>query len=467
MKEQQALKKSGNFGNESIFSTDSILKICLEAGADDAGVVEIDREALAMERENTLRVFPKTRSIISIIRTLNRENVQSPARYLAAEEFKNTRISEISRVIVRRLNELGIKGVVITAGFPMDMDRWPGKIWDVSHKLVAVEAGLGHMGHHRNVIHPKFGNTVILNSILISAELDRYDQPLAENPCIQCKLCVAACPTGAIDKDGNFDFEACIVHNYRDLLRGFHDWVDAMVSSKDMTEYQTRYRDSETLSMWQSLAYKPNIKCTYCMAVCPAGEDVVVDYMSNKKQYIQEVLNPLKNRNESVYVIPESRAETIVKRNSNKEIRYVGNFAKIFSDNVKKEEDSDTLLETAIKEDIEPTKQSLISCHDAVASMVHVFQPDIAGDLTADIQFRVSGSEPGTYYLHIENRQCTFHEGEADNPTLVILTPDEVWIAIVRGEIDGPAAFIQGKFKYEGDMGLLMKVPKMFQSNAE
>jgi len=228
-----------------------------------------------------------------------------------------------------------------------------------------------------------------------------------------------------------------------------------MVSSKDMTEYLIRYSDSETMSMWQSLAYKPNIKCTYCMAVCPAGEDVLDNYTSNKKQYIQEVLNPLKNRNELVYVLPESKAETIVKRNPNKEIRYVGNFARTFTEDATKEVETETKT------------QDQISCHDAVASMVHAFQPEIAGDLTADIQFRVSGSEPGTYYLHIEKGQCTFHEGEADNPALVILTPDEVWIAIVRGEIDGPVAFMQGKFKYEGDMGLLMKVPKMFQGNAE
>ena len=71
MKEQQEVKISQNFGNASIISTDLISKICLEAGADDAGFVEIDREALATERENILRVYPKTRSIISIIRSLN------------------------------------------------------------------------------------------------------------------------------------------------------------------------------------------------------------------------------------------------------------------------------------------------------------------------------------------------------------------------------------------------------------
>jgi epoxyqueuosine reductase QueG len=38
-------------------------------------------------------------------------------------------------------------------GFPMEMSNFPGKVWVVSHKPVAVAAGLGQMGLHRNVIH--------------------------------------------------------------------------------------------------------------------------------------------------------------------------------------------------------------------------------------------------------------------------------------------------------------------------
>ena len=44
-------------------------------------------------------------------------------------------------------------------GFPMEMNQHPGAaIWIVSHKPVAVAAGLGRMGIHRNLIPPKFGN---------------------------------------------------------------------------------------------------------------------------------------------------------------------------------------------------------------------------------------------------------------------------------------------------------------------
>jgi hypothetical protein len=52
------------------FSAADLRKICLETGADDAGFVNIDREALQKEREGILRVYPLTRSIISIIKVM-------------------------------------------------------------------------------------------------------------------------------------------------------------------------------------------------------------------------------------------------------------------------------------------------------------------------------------------------------------------------------------------------------------
>ena len=200
------------------FSAETIKKICLEAGADDVGLVNIDREALEKEREGILQVYSLARSVISVIVVNNRENIQSPARYVANEEFHHTgdKISSVAREILRRLNQLGIRGVVVNKGWPMALDRYPGKIWDVSHKIMAVEAGLGHMGLNRLVLHPKFGSAIQLDSILINGVIDEYDHPLEENPCIKCNLCAAVCPTGAITKGQPFDFMACITHTYRD-----------------------------------------------------------------------------------------------------------------------------------------------------------------------------------------------------------------------------------------------------------
>ena len=65
------------------------------------------------------------------------------------------------------------------------------------------------LGIHRNVIHPRFGNFILLATLLVDSPISEYGQPLDYSPCLECKLCVAACPVGAIKKNGDFDFVAC------------------------------------------------------------------------------------------------------------------------------------------------------------------------------------------------------------------------------------------------------------------
>jgi len=84
--------------------------------------------------------------------------------------------------------------------FPMEMERFPERGWIVSHKRVAEAAGLGRMGIHRSIIHPKFGSFILLGTVLIAEDFNETSKPLEFNPCLECKLCVAACPVGAISR---------------------------------------------------------------------------------------------------------------------------------------------------------------------------------------------------------------------------------------------------------------------------
>jgi Fe-S-cluster-containing hydrogenase component 2 len=207
----------------------------------------------------------------------------------------------------------------------MEMDRF-GKAWVVSHKPVAVAAGLGQMGIHRNVIHPKFGNFILLGTILIEAEVTPFNQPINYNPCLECKLCVAACPVGAIGADGDFNFSACYTHNYREFMGGFTNWVETIAESKNAQAYRAEVSDAESQSMWQSLSFGANYKAAYCLAVCPAGEDVISPFLSERKQYLQAVVKPLQDKQETVYVVPGSDAEAhVARRFPHKQIKRVGN----------------------------------------------------------------------------------------------------------------------------------------------
>ena len=92
------------------------------------------------------------------------------------------------------------------------------------------------------------------------------------------------------------------------------------------------------------------------------------------------------------------------------------------------------------------------------------FDPNsVPNDFLADIQFKVSGEEPGNYYFHIENHKCTLHEGIAQSPKATINAPSEVWKAILQGEMKPQQAFFEQKFTVEGDLMQLLQLASLFK----
>jgi Fe-S-cluster-containing hydrogenase component 2/putative sterol carrier protein len=429
-KEKQAIKI------QKPLSLSWLKKICIEEGADDMGVIEVERPALDTEREGIRHVFPRTRTVISLVQAMNRENIQSPARYVANDEFHKTieDLTQIARRIVKRLNRHGVRGVVPTVGFPMDMDRWGTlKIWDVSHKLMAEEAGMGRMGKNRNVIHPKFGNFILLESILIDHEIDVYDRPLDYNPCVTCNLCVSACPVGAIHTNWEFDFSACYNHNYREFMGGFQDWTEQLVASKNVTQYRKKVRDSETMSIWQSLSFGANYKAAYCMAVCPAGEDVMPGYQTDKKKYVANIVKPLKDRPEPVYVRAGTTAEKVAAKNPHKEIRHI---------------------ETPFR----PT-----SLTGFINGIKVAFNREKANGLKLRIHFSFTGAEERLLTVAIAERKISVEEGHAGIADLKVAADTQTWLKIAGREISSFWPVLTRKLKVSGNPMLLMK----FQDSIE
>ena len=298
----------------SPLGADRLKRLARDCGADDVGLVEISRPELDDQRDDILRFFPRTRTLLAVVCKMNREPIRSSARSVANAEFHHAgdHVNEVSRAFVSALEPMGVRAVNPTMGFPMEMDRFPAKIWVVAHKPVAVAAGLGRMGIHRNVIHPRFGNFILLGTVLVDAEATGYDQPIEYNPCLECKLCVAACPVGAISADGHFDFSACYTHNYREFMGGFNDWIEQIAGSRDALDYRRRVSGSETSSMWQSLSFGANYKAAYCLSVCPAGEDVIRPFLDDRASFLNEVVRPLQDKEETIYVVAGSDAEAHV-----------------------------------------------------------------------------------------------------------------------------------------------------------
>ena len=108
-----------------------------------------------------------------------------------------------------------------------------------------------------------------------------------------------------------------------------------------------------------------------------------------------------------------------------------------------------------------------ITCRDFIAGMPLAFNAEAAGDLKATFYFKVSGDEPGDYTLTIQNGDCTFSEGIPENADLTIETPSDVWTAISTGKMNGQTAFMQGKYKANGNFHLLLKMTSLFSTKTD
>jgi putative sterol carrier protein len=103
------------------------------------------------------------------------------------------------------------------------------------------------------------------------------------------------------------------------------------------------------------------------------------------------------------------------------------------------------------------------SIKEIMDGMPQAFQPDKAAGANATIQFNFSGTEAGNYTVRVADGKCDVSEGTADNPTVTINSPSDVWLKIIRRELDGATAFMSGQFTFTGDMGVLMQMQNWFQ----
>jgi putative sterol carrier protein len=92
------------------------------------------------------------------------------------------------------------------------------------------------------------------------------------------------------------------------------------------------------------------------------------------------------------------------------------------------------------------------------------FQPDKARGMNETFQFELTGEGAGTWVAKIADGQCTVTEGAIDHPSATISLEAADYVAIAQGKLDMAKAFMGGKIKVKGDMGLIMKLPDLFKT---
>ena len=216
-------------------------------------------------------------------------------------------------------------------------------------------------------------------------------------------------------------------------MGGFSDWIEQVADSSSAKDYRSRVSDGETASMWQSLATGPNYKAAYCMAVCPAGEDVIAPFLANRPGFLKEVVRPLQEKVEPVYVVPDTAAEQHVrKRFPHKQVRYVGSGIRV---------------------------GSIAAFLD---NLQIVFKRHRAKGLDLIYHFSFTGAEPAEATISIRDGTLTVERGHQGQADLHVTADSATWVRFLRQEANLPWALLRRRIQLRGAPQLLRTFGQCF-----
>jgi putative sterol carrier protein len=82
--------------------------------------------------------------------------------------------------------------------------------------------------------------------------------------------------------------------------------------------------------------------------------------------------------------------------------------------------------------------------------------------MTATILFDVKGADAGLWTVDIDDGLVSLDEGKSGSPDVTVEAASEDLIALIKGDLNPMAAFMQGRLKVKGDMSVAMQMQKLF-----
>jgi len=187
--------------------TRAVKEKALALGANLVGIAPMERMTGAPPELHPQRLLPEAKSMVSMAYRINHAVQKLHLRGGSAMSFSRfaglepkARLDDMALDLANWLEDLGYLSLPVPANQYYYQDKGYGEI---SHKHIAMAAGLGRLGRGGFLVTPQYGGAVQLISVLTEADL-LPDQMLEENPCDGCSQpCVSVCPVKAIrpDKD--------------------------------------------------------------------------------------------------------------------------------------------------------------------------------------------------------------------------------------------------------------------------
>ena len=179
------------------------------------------------------------------------------------------------------------------------------------------------------------------------------------------------------------------------------------------------------------------VKAAYCLAVCPAGEDVIGPFLDDRAQHVSDIVKPLQRKEEPLYVVPGSDAEAYAARRfPHKPLRRVAG-------------------------SLRPQ-----SISGFLAGMSLAFQRDVAlkEELDATYHMVFSGSESAEATVVIRAGQLRVKRGLAGDADLTLRADADTWLGFLAKERGIVWALMRGKIRVSGPIALLKAFGRCFPS---
>lgn len=103
---------------------------------------------------------------------------------------------------------------------------------------------------------------------------------------------------------------------------------------------------------------------------------------------------------------------------------------------------------------------------DTIHALPAAFLADKAGTARALLQFDLTGDSGGRWVLDVGDGQCQVREETTSQPDATLTMDAHDFVALFRNQLDPIRAFMGGKIKVAGNMGVVMQLMNWFQRGA-
>lgn len=171
------------------------------------------------------------------------------------------------------------------------------------------------------------------------------------------------------------------------------------------------------------------------MAVCPAGEDVIGPFLTDRKGFLHDVVRPLQDKVETVYVVPGSDVEAhVARRFPRKRAKRVGN-------------------------GVRPG-----SIQQFLRGLPLAFQRNQSEGLNATYHFTFTGEKECKATVVLRNKTLQVKDGHIGIADLHVTADSRTWLGLLAKEKSLVWALLRRKIRIKGSPRLLLVFGRCFPS---